>query len=527
MKKTILLILLLLTNIAIAEIEYTKVFEGEVTENEEVTIDGKTFHTVVFREDFETAERAKITWPNGVSNIMSIGDCEIEGSYQICLQDLVKGGDDEFDIENQRYPFSPKLLVEKKEASIVIERNFQKTEFIVSQEIDVETIITNEGSEIVEVSFQDEFPDEIRVISCDGCTKDGQKVTWSGFVNLKDGKTITYTIEGKEPIVFDSVAKVTYGGEEKTDAQEIKVNSPPLKVQKTIPSGIDLDEKTTIEITLTNEQDDYNISQVNYRLYLPQGADEVDGRSSFSYTNGYWLYKGNVGGQENLSLELVMKKIGEFEIKEELTYKIEENTYTQESTQEFTVTTQEPVLSLGTQSGKKKVTFPIRIHNPNTRHTFKGLTVKVDTNLPVKTSQAVIDQLLPGQSITPLELSFNLPEQEEEIEIILTYSTIFGQQLKEKKVIAVGGSKEMQSEEQIEEQVIAKNDDKREGNRSNNATGVALTKEEFSPDMNLVWFGLGAVGILIIPLLIMLLMKRRRKYSLENRLEKEWHEKQQ
>ena len=427
-----ILILLLLPSIAYS-LEYDVVFNKQVDNNANFTADDKTFYVRAF--DNETV---KLDFPNGKSAILTVDKCTFEDVYYACLDKIEVGGDDVFNITLQEYPLYPKIRIEKPDIDIKLERSFDRTSFLKGETANVKVVIKNDGSvSILDGEYIDEFPSWIRILSTDNCERDGNRVRWDGSLSLVKDREFSYIIKGIEGGEYNSTAVLRYGSEWITQTKIITVRgeTPVSIIFDVNTTDIFLGDDIFMNITFVNNNEDYNVSKLQYKIYFPEGLKKIDKTGDITGYRNYFLFDAPLdkGESKSISFTLTSEKRGTLQIKDELKYSVGDISGEEESIYEVNVTVGELNITILKEESYKPgeiENIPVEIKSPAKGFLFKNIVLKIDSNLSSQKEKILIEKIHPGVTKT-VDLSVNSSQKKGDyyLNISVEYQTYYGEDI--------------------------------------------------------------------------------------------------
>ena len=447
-----LLIIILLSTLAYAEIKYTEIYDSSVKDSGTIDVDNVQFSVYIVKAT--SIKKVKVTFPSGQSYLIGGNESVKDGVYILYLDNIRQGSDDEFDIALQEYPYYADIRIEKSEAAVKIERTFEKTEFYVGETISADVEMVNEGSaHVFDASYVEEYPKEVTVEDCVGCTYTEHSILWEGNLNIGKVVRFNYKLKATDNASFRANATLSYNGETIKDSKKIKVKKPKLdittKFSKTNP---DIGEEISINITLTNN-DESKIEELKYKVFFPKEIRVTERSAGILNTQDYFVYEGELEKDSGVSLyfKVLPKKSGTHAITETVEYKtsVSEDKMSFEDTIESTL--RELNINVVSQEVgliNKKTEVPVKLINPSDI-VYKNIDLNLETDLPVKTAGTKITEIQPKDSTNILTLVFTPEKEEYYLNLSLTYETAFGEILKkEQSEILKFGEEEIKKEDE-------------------------------------------------------------------------------
>src|SRR3989338_476900 len=511
MKGVIILFWLFALCYSVTGLEYESVFEGEISNNAIVSADNQSFKVSAF-----SGGKAVVDFPNGVSRFMDTGECETVEAYRLCILSITMS--EKFNITKQEYPIIPKIKIEKKKNIVGLNRTFEKNSILLEERIKVSVVMVNEGEEnIVGAIYQDKYPKEIAAALCEGCIISDNEVSWIGNLNIGKKQEFSYFIIGKNSTGFESNATLLYGGMKVTEKHSISVNANrPLIINYSVPDSADLGEEIKIFFRLINNNSE-SIENIRFRLVFPQGMKFIGKTGRISDEGNFWVYRGKLSGsgngsieEDNITFQLAANRLGKAGIAQSVFYSYRGSNYNEDSNYTIDVDTEGMYMEAKTIEAHEpstKAVIPIILTNTNYRHSFKNIKIEVVSN-GVKRPYSAFNSI-PPREIKELEVNITVPDEQQEVEILLSYETNFGQIITKKNIVTFYV---LTSKGNITETGINVNN-----SIGNKSLDSAVTEDELVGSDNKIWIYAIIITIIVI-IVIMLLLSKLKKDREEEKL---------
>ena len=465
------------------------------------------------------------------------------------------GPDSEFNITTQQYPRYARIRIEKIEADIKITRTIEKAVLLKNEITRIDVLIENTGTiSMPDAEYTDTFPKEIKIIEAVNCNIEGNTIKWEGNLNMNNGQEFRYYIKGIDKIKHKSNATVKYRTGNITDQKGIEVKGSQLSVVTNItPPVIKLGNPAIITITLTNNNSDYGITSLKYRIYIPEALKQIAKTSTSKKIGDYYLHSESLEKSENktISFTVTAEELGKFQIREEIEYKINNLPDKISNIYDIEITIKKLSLNIPEKLVYKPgqfVNLPIKLANYNSNQKFKNINLDFSSNLPVDYKEVMINEIGPKKVINAGTLSFQIPEEDNKnysLDIKMAYSTIYNERIKKERtaiIIAKESAEEEitiidldeennqeSSQEGLEEETNQQSEQQSSGQGSQKSNipivsdgfgknlekQILLTLPSYAKAMIIV--AVFAV-ILFIILLFILLKRKKYKDSLEKKL---------
>ncbi|MBD3163912.1 hypothetical protein GF323_01820 [Candidatus Woesearchaeota archaeon] len=532
MKPYLSLLFLILISIAYAEVELEEVYNEEVKDTANITIDKKPF--VIRNLENSDIYTTKIIFPNSQTSTLRYPgrcyftddedtceckdnndntiacDCTDVGIYHACLMHVRRGSDKEFDIRTQHYPIYAKLTISKPKTDVQIERNFEKTKLAVGEVSRVEVKIKNTGSKsIIGAKYFDPYPRQVSIIETHNCKQENNRITWTG--NPSSSVTvIVYYIKGKNNISFTSRGYLLYGSENESLQQDIEIIASPFWLDAVFSKKkFQLGDTAKITINVKNNNKEFEINPFRHRLYFPDGFKAKKSGNEW-FTADYYVYDEKIaeGKNASFSYDIKAEKLGNFTFREKIEYGFRKIMHTVEKEHNIEVTTRPLNIVLPREkfiAGKKAV-VPIKIANPHLSHTYKGVDISLESDLPLEKSKAYVKEIKPQQTIEVFMLSFVVPNTEHNIEVNVNYKSPYGDFLEKKEVLSITPVQKEDEEGIYEDPYINKNQ-------------TALSQEEAEESSYLLMVAAVSLVVLLIIIIVIIAVFKKRTRSIEKKID--------
>ncbi len=516
-----ILIAVILAVNAVAELELEEVYNDEVKDQDEFEVEGKTYTVLPL-----DTERAKIKFPDTSSQIMSPGDCETVLGYHLCVINISEGPDEEFDIANQRYPLYTKITVSKLDAALEFTRDFENTTLVTGESTKVDIAVTNNGNApITGIIFNDSYPQNFLITECAGCTTSGNLVTWQGNLGVDKTYHFSYTLKAIAEGDFDSTAYVTFNNEVvSSDTETIEAQKTLVLINSSFPEKLELGKKAITNTQLLLNGTEHPITNLKYRVFFPDGIKKARRAGDISSFGDHWLHTQSSGIQgANLSFEIEAQKLGNFTIREELEYTINNALFKTENTYTIQISTQKLKVGLDHEesyTAGDDVTIPLSLKNLNPAVTFRNININIESDLPEINSQSLTEEIGPLDLLYPTELSFTLPTEEKDytITITVTYSSPSGETLSQKEVITISAKNKQQTDQSNTEQADSNTGLEQEPSIDGNDLNPVQAALDSLIKAGSQYAVISLITLIIcIPFVIFILRKNKQK-NLEDRL---------
>jgi hypothetical protein len=474
MKRIILFIFLILVPIAYAPIEYKEIFDQEVKDSDNTTINGMPFTFLILRN--QDYYRTRIVFPDGKTSVLSYPgkcifnddideckcyegedqvpcSCDYEGNYYACLYHIRRGGDDEFDIPTQRYPMYAKIQIEMKDEEIATVRTFESTTLEIGQRVKVESILSNTGSIGIPVEYVETYPESIILQDVYNCERDKNKIKWEGILSVEKERKCIYYIKAKQQINFTTEATIFYNDVNHTTSEKIKIEKPQFTYSTTFSDKkLRIGDDSVITINFANEG--FDLNDFTYRIYFPDSVEKIHKTGSSSQFMDHYVYKEPLREGENRTITFTIKakKVGSYNISEEIEYTVNKLHRIITEKHPIEIETAEIRLLIEKEDGYKqgeKANLIVKIINPSNRETYRGIDILIQSDLPFENEKTYLSELQPHETITFSEASFIMPDNNEHIvEVKAIYKTQYNQVLEKKESVKIAPPKVEQEKPQ-------------------------------------------------------------------------------
>jgi len=416
-------------------VEFKKIYEGEIKNSGEIKIDNKIFKVYIIHTS--SYDRVKVTFPSGQSYLMPRYETIHEQPYYFSVENITQGKDTEFDIATQSYPYYAQINITKAEAEIEIERDFSKTSFSQGETVIVNVRLENTGTEhAFDAIYTDNYGENFSVTDCNRCEIKRKKVIWEGDLNINKVVDFSYKIKALKELTFNSLGEIRVNNASKESTKKLTITAPKLELDTIFtPSTPQLEEKTQVEINIRNE-DDYNITSLTYKLYLPDSFYITKKTYELNRGANYLLLQTAIKAGENISISLTLipRLTGNFEIKEELEYRTEITSDTLTYTRPMKIDAEGLIIYiLGNDTIHEGDTGTINVMAKNMdKITYSNINMNFQTDLPSPLNDVMINSVLPGKDETASTYQISIPspaKEEYTINISSTYITKSGELL--------------------------------------------------------------------------------------------------
>jgi len=362
--------------------------------------------------------------------------------------------------------YSVPVTVSKVITEVKMFRTIDNTDLLIGQQFTVKTLLENRGTiEAEDVEYVDYFSDSFMVNLADveGCKISGRNIIFKGTIGVNGKKECTYTLTALKGISYNSKAALSYydGMEKKetTDEKTINVANYSVSInaginKSTINIGDDF--LLTLEIKNTNTGNDISL---NLNLEIPNRLKIIIKTRELEKAGSDLKWKGKIlaGESENLSIAFKADYFGEFNIKYNAKYTIDN--LDREISDELDINVIKPELTINIDAPveleqDKKSKIRIKIINPE-EISFNDINIKTENNLNLTNIDKVMGNADKGESFLILDSDFTAPLVDENsifyYNVTLSYKTENGQTVITKKSIPIEVKAYKQEEAQLEE----------------------------------------------------------------------------
>lgn len=266
MKKQIIYftILILLANIVLAE----EIFDQTVTDNVPFFVEGVEHLTRYY------PSAKKVSIMAGTERLLvSVADCEELGDWKYCVDSAETGVVD----ETGDSASTVHLRILEAGPDVSIERSMTTDEPELNEEIEIVTVLTNNGNERASnINLEDNFPSKIRISSrYKNTLKNG--IIWVGSLNPGQSETIKYKVKFTGFVTFDSKAEASVLYKDKilkseSDTTHVEVKKP-YEIADTISAKtVDVNEEIIYTLSLNNSDTSRALEVNSIEISIPNGA---------------------------------------------------------------------------------------------------------------------------------------------------------------------------------------------------------------------------------------------------------------
>lgn len=255
------------------------------------------------------------------------GECRMLRPLKICLNATRKTLDGEVvpdtihsdDVEHEML-----IVVQGLLADITISKEIGKTTLLINEETDViVNLINNDLGEATQIVFEDEYPDEVKVIEGKGCYVEDNMVFWNGRLGKGESKLCKYSLLALEEKKFSAKAEIEYFNgveeEDKSVKHTIMIKDYPIKIElDSSKNRLVAGEETVLDMFLTNDEK----SEILIRRleFFPSNGFEVLGSDELDDDN---TWRGNIEKGLNISVVLKAVRTGAHALNTSVLYTIE------------------------------------------------------------------------------------------------------------------------------------------------------------------------------------------------------------
>ena len=501
MSKRILFILLVLTLPSVFSVYEKVLLKDWIESGVPFEIENESYKAIHIIQTNSTI----IYFPNGMAAViyMSNTSCAKEWLYSVCQMGVKyekNGIEVPPYIHDSNIEISMKLYLNFSNVDLELVRAFDSEQFYVDEPVDIIATINKTGDEdITNISFIDTYSKNFSVVSLGGCTKQGNRIVWKGDLNQSSIHFCRYRITPLKSTKYENKAKLSFKVFDKT---QTKTYDLPMDVKKnSLIINISYENKTykigdSIKINLTLEAlNDLEIDEL--KIWLADSYRIQNKSPELTGQRTILTYEGGEMPKENITkLFFIVNNtlVGEHQINVSARYTSNDvvSRLYKDITPEFIVNAIE--LDLVELEDR----YVLRLGNPS-KDSFRDVEVKV-TNLTYELSR------LDSKKFK----EFNFPFEDIEYHANITYRTVYGQLLNEKRELNLKEINTTEYTEQTEEIIIEE------------VKKPVTKKEPFKLDIKVEWAPIlitsGIVVLLII--IITLVFSMRGKFS-GSKLDKE------
>jgi hypothetical protein len=255
---------------------------------------------------------------NNVTYIIDEDECKLTASAEYCIEEIFRNrynatSSDPIKYEDGVVYAGIHLVVNTRGPSISITRTYSKTNPELNEEVDVDVVVKNTGTEGTDsFFFQDTYPaGAVITSSSSGIQKTSKSVTYSSNVDSNSQKTFSYSFIVTEYTEFSSQVKAsfTYGGQAaniSVSGQTIKVLKPYDFTASISPDNLEAGQQATLSIKITNKvSKDITVNQLKVAVLSLLSVQTSPGE--LQKKNNDYVWNGTIATDKYVQLSLLLK----------------------------------------------------------------------------------------------------------------------------------------------------------------------------------------------------------------------------
>lgn len=408
MKKAILFffVLAVFSPLAFAE---TEIFKGKVITDTNKAIDGNIFR---FRYD-ENSNKVFVQAP-ATSLIVDNGACKSGNVFRVCINSA------NFSYKNittYQYYYELDAAVYKLTGSLTAGIALTPSTLLQREGAEFKITITNPTDfEITHIAYSHDLS-QFFIKEANGCTLNGNQITWQGSLQSKYDKVCTATIIAEKEGVYNLIGNLSYFNgfetEKKTLSSAVKVIPKQLKVDYIIDKNIEVKKPFYINLSLQNLNPDEKIN-LAASIELPGNIILLKNAPSFSKDFNVLKLSSTLepASTANYSLYLEAASSGANPIKQKYDYTIKNIKDTIENDTFVNVLEPKPIINFSAEYVEPKAQKFIvlaKIKNPSGVHEIRDIKARLYAPYNNGITQT-LNKLLPNETYQIISNTLIIPE---------------------------------------------------------------------------------------------------------------------
>lgn len=463
------------------------IFSKYIMPNDTVAVQGNKF-TFMLSKDWETL----YVKGNGTTNLMGLYGCRETTYYTICFNETrynLSADQGTVDHYNQEIP-QIYLKIYDKTPELKITRTIDNATLLLGEETTYNVDIKNSGNiDLYKVTFSDELPLQLQILSFMQLNKKGNAISWEGNIMSGKNKSFHYEVKAIAPFDAKTKAKLTYSYANKTK----QIESSELRVRVVEPinitygmarNNVSIYENTSFYVNFANTDPVYPVNITHLRIYIPANiivksysSDLIKGGDS-SYRWSKNLAKGQKAG---VRLNISSIYYGMYPFKADITYVTHKTEFDKTVTKNlsFYIQRLKPAIQVSPTIIRAGADAEIRVSltNSNTQISFNNIKCVFESEF-TKNSANIYALILPETTLEIYSKNFTpsaaLAGQLVSFAVNCNYRTANSQQFYSSKTINVSVRAGNQSQAGV---TTTTNPKIQFGSFANNSNSVGVTKE--------------------------------------------------
>ncbi len=402
------LTLILLLHTSIAE---TQIFSGSVITDNDKVIDGSTF-----RFTYDEAGNKTFVQTPAQNMIVENGRCGSNNLYRVCIN-----GASYYDRNITTYVtyYQLDVTVYRLAGSLSAISQSSSSNLLQGESANITITITNPSSVDISNIMYVENLTGFQVINVNGCSPDGDKISWSGSLQSGYNKVCTAWIVAQQEGIYNLAGTLNYfnGFETEnkpTDTLTIKVLPDQLTIQQLVDDNVEFEQPFYFKVSLQNVNPTESID-LSVDINLPGNFMLLKKVEGFSQDVGALRSDSRMGAGSSFNYSLYLKANAESKIPitQVFNYKIKGLSYTIQNDTFIRAPEPRPIINLSTEYNElmpgEKFIVTAQIRNPS--KVYELTNVKARLNAPYNNEIVQsVNKLLPNESYTIISSTLALPK---------------------------------------------------------------------------------------------------------------------
>jgi len=347
-------------------------------------------------------------------------------------------------------------------ANLAIEKEIEKTEFLVGEKVKVEIVLQNNGSLAArgiyfrDIQFSESYPDFF-ISNVVGCSYNKHNISWEGILKPTQKKICTYYIEAIRTTTFSSVAKATYlvGILNKTrdvESEKITITVPKaeLDFNKSInQTELWVGDSFEYNFTIKNNIENHRFDNIALNIDPSEGIDFTEISEEFSATGKQLRWIGSLDYLDNKSFYLKGRiiKSGNLTLNTNVNYNTDHIIHIEDWYDNITSNIDKLEIQYISMPEKrnsgKNIRIAINLKNPSSEYVFNNIKGNITTNLPTSFNSFNFIEIGKNRFREIISQNITTPYVNEQtgysINFNVEYETKYGEiiNLQEKKMIQI------------------------------------------------------------------------------------------
>ncbi len=408
--KRVILFFFVLTVFSPLVLAETEIFKGKVITDTDKVIDDNIFR---FRYD-ENSNKVFVQTP-ATSLIVDNGACKSGNVFRVCINSA------NFSYKNittYQYYYELDVVVYKLTGSLTTNMTLTPSTLLQSETAEFKITITNPTDfEITNIAYSHDIS-QFFIKEVNGCTLNGNKITWQGSLQSKYDKVCTATIISEKEGTYNLIGNLSYFNdfetEKKTLSLAAKVLPKQLKVDYIIDQGIEVKKPFYINLSLQNLNSDEEIDLVT-TLELPSNIVLLKDVPSFSKDFNILKLSSTLDPSSTIdySLYLEASSSGTNPIKQKYDYTIKNIQDTIENDTFINVLEPIPIINFSAEyvefTPTQKFIVLAKIKNPSEIYEITDIKARLYVPYNNEITQT-LNKLLPNETYSIISNTLTIPE---------------------------------------------------------------------------------------------------------------------